>query len=225
MNKTIRLRQRLREPQEDEGYWPGYVDALVNVVLNLLFLLALLTLAAFVLGQKVGQNQRDGSKVVNAPATVASERVQNKAAPPHSTVAPLTEKIQVQTRTLDAAELQASRKQLFVLEERNHDEGMLISLNTPANAWFMSQAQTPEFLQDLKNRLGPAPDQIWVWTNTDADPQRQRQDYLRVIQVREWLQRAGVSLQHIHIRLNQGSSTQQEVAPVFIWVRPQRGEN
>lgn len=225
MIKALRLRQRRRESDEGEGYWPGYVDALVNVVLNLLFLLALLTLAAFVLGQKVGQQQ--------PPAQAKSHQVENANPSNRPRVdasavipkAPEPERWRIQLPERDLAHIQSSRNQLVILDARPHEGGMLISLGTPANAWLMSQAQTPEWLNALQTRLGPAPEQAWVWTNTDSDPQRQRQDYLRVVQVREWLQKAGMQINHIHIRLNQGASAQQEVAPVFIWVQSKRGEN
>lgn len=220
MNKAIRLRQRMNDAHDDEGYWPGYVDALVNVVLNLLFLLALLTLAAFVLGQKVGQNHPD--VVQKLEGQTAFGAVESPS-PEIDTRSP-PQKIQVKTNRPNEAEWVAAKNQLRVIATHSREDGRLISLNTPANARLMSQAQTPEFLADLKSQMSPNSEKIWIWTNTDSDPQRQRHDYLRVLQVRDWLLRIGMARERIHVRLELGGSSQQEVAPIFIWLDSERGE-
>lgn len=48
-NQARKSRRRGRSGQ-DEGFWAGYVGALVNVVLTLLFLVAVLAAGSYVLG-------------------------------------------------------------------------------------------------------------------------------------------------------------------------------
>ncbi|MEY2781563.1 MAG: hypothetical protein RL307_1267 [Pseudomonadota bacterium] len=222
MSSVIRARRSHRGHGDDEGYWPGYVDALVNVVLNLLFLLAILTLAAFVLGQKVGQNQQ--SQQSQQSQQTAPARAQAKTPQPALTQRPVRtltgiapEKLTVQASTRHAA----SPNGLAVIDSREAQGGWLISVGTPGNAWLMNQAATPAWFQQLESalNLAQAKGPVSIWTNTDTDPQRQRQDYLRVIQMREWLLRLGVKPEHIQTRLVEGGTVEKEVAPLFIWAQ------
>jgi hypothetical protein len=60
-------------------FWPGYVDAVTNLVLNLLFLLTIMTVAVFMFAMELGrQNQSTGD--ARNEAQTASE--QAKAAEP-----------------------------------------------------------------------------------------------------------------------------------------------
>ena len=60
-------------------FWPGYVDAVTNLVLNLLFLLTIMTVAVFMFAMELGrQNQSTGE--ARQEATTATE--QAKAAEP-----------------------------------------------------------------------------------------------------------------------------------------------
>lgn len=55
----MKRRSRLRAPAA-VNYWPGYVDALTNVVLNLLFLIAMFGIALTVLNNRAGGVKRQG---------------------------------------------------------------------------------------------------------------------------------------------------------------------
>lgn len=51
-------------------FWPGYVDAVTNLVLNLLFLLTIMTVAVFMFALELGRSSKG---VANKPSEVASK--------------------------------------------------------------------------------------------------------------------------------------------------------
>ena len=268
MSAIRRLRgQRSALAQEDESFWPGYVDALVNVVLNLLFLLAILTLAAFVLGHQAGKTERtdDAPETAAAPPAATANASRPVARAPQTGMRPLpinpprgnlpglaygnTQRLEgpegstdfvFENATPNAQQPQAlwrapveitvgsslpsppltevDRVKLRVREVRNLPGGRLVVVGTPSNAWLMSQAMSGSFQASLRESLTIPGKTVLVWTNTDNDPQRRRQDYMRTIQMREWLIQLGVSPEQISTRLASGGSVQHEVAPLFIWV-------
>lgn len=63
-------------------FWPGYVDAVTNLVLNLLFLLTIMTVAVFMFAMELGrQNQaiteaRNESQTVSEPAISTEPEVE-----------------------------------------------------------------------------------------------------------------------------------------------------
>jgi hypothetical protein len=63
-------------------FWPGYVDAISNLVLNLLFLVMILCLAIFVMSQN---NQRQLQTVSGAASTVPLPTREEEALPPQAT--------------------------------------------------------------------------------------------------------------------------------------------
>jgi hypothetical protein len=252
MSQTLRARLgRKAAGHEEESYWPGYVDALVNVVLNLLFLLAILTMAAFVLGHQAGRG--DPEPTPPAPAQPAepvarppNDRVQGEGrlggvrqgipqrvlgprgsndvvldqpqqAPPALWQAPV--ELAVQASPGDPAITEGQRRLLQVREVRPLDNGRLVVVSTPSNAWFMSQANNDVFRDGLRQALNNPQGEVVVWTNTDNDPQRRRQDYMRTIQMREWLLQLGLRPEQVITRLAGGGSIQNEVAPLFIWAK------
>lgn len=68
-------------------FWPGYVDAVTNLVLNLLFLLTIMTVAVFMFALELGRASRGGSD-----KPVASTK-QNAAAVSKATTDPVKENI------------------------------------------------------------------------------------------------------------------------------------
>jgi hypothetical protein len=75
---------------DDDGsdiFWPGYVDAVTNLVLNLLFLLTIMTVAVFMFALELGRASKGGSDKV----PVATK--QNVAAVAKTTMDPVTENL------------------------------------------------------------------------------------------------------------------------------------
>ena len=42
---------------ENDSFWPGYVDAISNLVLSLLFVVAILTISVFMFAMELGRRQ------------------------------------------------------------------------------------------------------------------------------------------------------------------------
>lgn len=68
--------------QDEIDFWPGYVDALMNLVLNLLFLSAIFAIAIFVLGMESSRlriiNSDNKEKTPNELTTVNKESYKSK---------------------------------------------------------------------------------------------------------------------------------------------------
>ena len=68
--------------QEEIDFWPGYVDALMNLVLNLLFLSAIFAIAIFVLGLESSRlrviNSENKEKIQHEPITANEESYTSK---------------------------------------------------------------------------------------------------------------------------------------------------
>lgn len=62
-------------------FWPGYVDAVTNLVLNLLFLLTIMTVAVFMFALELGRASLGGPE--KSPATATNQKVEavSKAKP------------------------------------------------------------------------------------------------------------------------------------------------
>ncbi|MCB5190646.1 hypothetical protein LG198_07905 [Methylobacillus arboreus] len=59
---------QLDNEQEDSGiFWPGYVDAVSNLVLNLLFVVVILTIAVFIFAMELGRRHISAETPVAAP--------------------------------------------------------------------------------------------------------------------------------------------------------------
>ena len=79
-------------------FWPGYVDAVTNLVLNLLFLLTIMTVAVFIFAMELGKNQKS-----DQTAPLPTENAQATAID-----APVPDKLE---------ELDSLRKQIEVLKK------------------------------------------------------------------------------------------------------------
>ena len=60
-------------------FWPGYVDAVTNLVLNLLFLLTIMTVAVFMFALELGRASKGGPEKSLAAATNQNVEAESKA--------------------------------------------------------------------------------------------------------------------------------------------------
>lgn len=85
-------------------FWPGYVDAVTNLVLNLLFLLTVMTVAVFMFALELGKSIQGGGK-----SLVATERTEKKTddkVQPEAQVKELQKRIELLQQELAAAKQQ-----------------------------------------------------------------------------------------------------------------------
>lgn len=84
-----------------DSFWPGYVDAVTNLVLNLLFLLTIMTVAVFMFALELGRASLGGTGVNQSDALKQGEQ---------------------QSTTLTAAEVEDLRKQVSTLQKELQDK-------------------------------------------------------------------------------------------------------
>ncbi len=93
-----------RHSDEDGSdiFWPGYVDAVTNLVLNLLFLLTIMTVAVFMFALELGRVSKFKSE--NPPIASTKQEVVSKA-----TTDPVTENIALRLEIQRLNEMLAQR--------------------------------------------------------------------------------------------------------------------
>lgn len=70
------MSERHSDHDGSDLFWPGYVDAVTNLVLNLLFLLTIMTVAVFMFALELGRASKGGSdKTTVAPTKQVAEVV------------------------------------------------------------------------------------------------------------------------------------------------------
>lgn len=97
-----------RHSDEDgsDTFWPGYVDAVTNLVLNLLFLLTIMTVAVFMFALELGRASRGGPSkpdpAVQKPAAVSTAQ---------ATADPVRENLELK-REIERLNRQLSQREL-----------------------------------------------------------------------------------------------------------------
>lgn len=84
-------------------FWPGYVDAVTNLVLNLLFLLTVMTVAVFMFAMELGRQHVS----TNAPRSDASSRQEIRKRSPEAEVADLNKQIEELKREVQLAKTES----------------------------------------------------------------------------------------------------------------------
>lgn len=73
--------ERHSDSDGSDIFWPGYVDAVTNLVLNLLFLLTIMTVAVFMFALELGRASQGGSGKNQVATRKKDGTVASKAAP------------------------------------------------------------------------------------------------------------------------------------------------
>ena len=128
------------EETSADTFWPGYVDAVTNLVLNLLFVVLIMTVAVFVLALEMGRQQ-----VVKA-TTVTTDN-STPPAPPARVADRATEREQA------TQELESLRSQIAALKTK---EAQLQSMETKLKALARDAStqatQSPKTSPDQEDR-------------------------------------------------------------------------
>jgi outer membrane protein OmpA-like peptidoglycan-associated protein len=73
------MAERYSDNDGSDIFWPGYVDAVTNLVLNLLFLLTIMTVAVFMFALELGRASKGGPETLPATATKKDADIISKA--------------------------------------------------------------------------------------------------------------------------------------------------
>lgn len=71
------MESRHSDSDGSDIFWPGYVDAVTNLVLNLLFLLTIMTVAVFMFALELGRASKGGPE--KSPAAVTKQNIEEAA--------------------------------------------------------------------------------------------------------------------------------------------------
>ena len=198
MSGLIQRRKR-RHKEHSEGYWPGYVDALTNVVLNLLFLVAILAAGVFSLGMEASR------KALMPDAgqwSLAVERALGRAVASIEVGTPVAMPDVLHVR-LDAVRQEGGR--------------LLLQIVFEGDALVLGAADKAALLPQIKAEYARVEQpSVVVWTVSDADPGNQRASYMRVMAVRDHLGEAGVDVQQVVTRILPGASLDRHAQRVYV---------
>lgn len=111
-------------------FWPGYVDAVTNLVLNLLFLLTIMTVAVFMFALELGRASQGGAPKT-PPATVKPDEKAVSKASPDAAKENIELKREIQRLNIQLAH-QASQKNKSAVLEKTVD--VKSSLPKPQNS-------------------------------------------------------------------------------------------
>ena len=170
----MRKRRRAGEVEEDEHFWPGYVDALTNVVINLLFLLAIFLLAVMV----ASTAKYKGAEVQKKGGQVFDVSVSKKVEPDE------------RVNSTNALRVESTAGERFTLYK----------LFVPKI--FNASLVSPEFLGsklkmgDPKNLL-----KIEIWCNSSRSSDELRASYFIINAIRAVIEKLGVSSEKIFTRI------------------------
>lgn len=190
--------KRRRHASSAESYWPGYVDALTNVVLNLLFLIAIFASGVFALGMKSAHRQ---AAVVDAPVQV-------------TVVSTGPEEVRIRVAEADITQ----NGQVSVEGLRRLGEKALISIGFSAEAVTIADADRRSLWSRMQSGLrdsGQEPLLLWAVVDVNETSQR-RAAYLRVMAVRDWLVASGVAPERISMRLLSGITERASGQMVYV---------
>lgn len=161
--------------EHGNSFWPGYVDALVNVVLNLMFLSAILAAGSFFQGL---ESSRRRATTVPADGTAARLKPGRNA---------LT----------SSAESGSPNR-----EHRAYKDAMQLTLHFADNVVRVDDKARERLKQELQLQISRGI-QYWnVSIEADVDDNMQRRAaYLRMISVRSVLMEAGIDPSHFSLRI------------------------
>lgn len=169
------------------NYWPGYVDALVNVVLNLMFLTAILAVGSFTQGLDSASRHQAGKSVATTaePARAAPEPARPAVSKPRRRV-----------RAAGGATRELRLR--FADGTVRIDDGARERLKR-------------ELLRHLAQGM-----QTWqVSVDTDVDDKfLRRTAYLRMMAVRNVFLEVGIEPERFDLRMRSGAPGQQVVSIV-----------
>ena len=191
----------------ETSFWPGYVDALTNVVLNLLFLISILAAGVFSMGMESAR------KVVSPFLRASGPEVVQAAQPVAKPDALVTQiKVIEASESAPLAQAQVELKGPRAIEDRQE-----LMLKFGPDAIRMAEREKQQLLPKLRTQLGQNPSDIVVWAAADVrNPVARRATYLRIMATRDLLVASGQPSDRIETRLLAGSTTQNSSQTVYI---------
>jgi hypothetical protein len=197
--------------QENVNYWPGFVDAIMNVLLNILFMLCIMAFGLGLVQDKVRQS-------ANATADADSPDNPNKNLPP-----PLTRPTEETISTFPVSQIKLKATVTPSQVASVPTTSVSAKLNQPNVVSLEFTGQSPQMVQELKAHLqtylpqiAQPSDDIVVWAvDNEEIPNSNKLLFRRLMAVRNALFESGIPSARIEVRMLTGE-TSKNTATVYL---------
>lgn len=204
---------------EDYSYWPGYVDALTNIVLNLLFLVAIFVIGVAALGLVASQRKDvpNGAVVSTAPQT-GVEHIKD-----------VVRKIIVSSPATSGAgsvaDANQKNKPSVIVEKIDQQSNVtLIKLAFAQDAYLINKAEELTVLRQLSAVLQATGKKIVISTASQSDDALLvRGNMTRLLSIRNMLLRHGVAGELIEVRIDSQAPSSKNTNQVLIEINKEDG--
>lgn len=190
---------------ENINYWPGFVDAIMNVLLNILFMLCIMAFGLGLVQNQVREtvNTSDEGDTEGKGSKQKNSKPSPKAFPTQETIDTFPVSL-INLKTPAITDPNASTPEISVAAKLN--EQNVLSLQ------FVRQS--PEMLQELKTHLQmylpqivKPNENIVVWAvDNEETPDTNKLLFTRLVVVRNALVESGISPERIEVRMLAGES-------------------
>ena len=209
------------------NFWPGYVDAISNLVLNLLFLVMILCLAIFVMSQLP---QQPSTAHPGAPSSVPQETRSEEARPEWGVKLSTGGKTEVVQKRAEIEVRPSPQGQLpgavEIKSQTVSDQGVYLELHYLADALELTEAAQQALREQLQPLLKQGFSQWDVVVVTDtAFASMRRSALLRILRVREALQAPELSGLRSQTRIESGGTPATSAVVRLYGRRPEAAQN
>jgi outer membrane protein OmpA-like peptidoglycan-associated protein len=203
--------------QSDDGsdiLWPGYVDAVTNLAINLLFVIAVMSIVVLGATMKIAELSKRKATEGDTPTNNTPVGIEAK------TLANLQESLANTTLQLQAAEERLKEAQKRLKQNAAGVQALdsqALVVKFTADAITMGNAETEELISKMKN-LGDIKTMKWNLTviSPKGFSESSRTSFYRAHAVRNALLESGVPAASIDLRILESTQTGADNSRVLV---------
>lgn len=179
---------------QDHGnghFWPAYVDALTNVILNLLFFVAVMVVCVFSLGMGASEKANEFISLLKLLSEKPAGAELRFQVTPQTDIEPPSRPASVQ---INPERVDQTQKLRFSFQAP--------SAGAEGDPVQASEGQTESLRKALVNKVATSRAQIRVWVECECrEPLERRVAYLHIMSVRNTLLAMGAAPEKISMRM------------------------
>ena len=186
---------------EESSYWPGYVDALTNIVLNLLFMVGIFAIGIFSMSIELALHPKsknpDSQEQIQEATLTDEAKFENKASP----LFRFTKTLRIEEMKLEDVKSIAHKEkvEMSLTESTNYT---LFKFVFPKEIFALSEETLKNLTREVNQRKSEKASSWSIWSSINLnDPMARRSAYVRSMSVRGVLLKTGVDPNDIDIRL------------------------
>lgn len=197
---------------DETSFWPGYVDAIINVVLNILFLVG-----TFAVALATSSSSQKNEKAEKAQAV---QEITQAIEP----MAKLPDIVSVaKAPVIEIEKANDALKPVRWTVRQRPEQVSVVKIDFDPRAILLKESERLQLATVFKEQGAQQPAQRWnLWCITDATgSDGSRLAYLRAMAVRQALLQAGVKPEQIDMRIfGGGKADEPSINSVFVSVAP-----